>query len=212
MTNSSGAFRTPQEQFWAGAFGDEYRTRNTEDLYLPSNLALFARVLSRTGRLGSVIEFGANIGLNLSAIQALSPSTQLHAVEINAGACDHLSSRLPAVNTINQSLLDFIVDSQSDLVLIKGVLIHVNPDDLPGVYDKIANASAKYVLIVEYYNPTPVSIPYRGHQDRLFKRDFAGEFLDRHADFKVVDYGFSWHRDPVFPQDDLSWFLLERLK
>ena len=48
------------------------------------------------------------------------------------------------------------------------------------------------------------------HQGKLFKRDFAGEFLDRFADVRLVDYGFAYHRDPNFQQDDISWFLLEK--
>ena len=63
---------------------------------------------------------------------------------------------------------------------------------------------------MEYYSPTPVEIVYRGHSDRLFKRDFAGEMLDRFADLKLVDYGFDYHRDPVFSLGDINWFLLEK--
>lgn len=60
--------------------------------------------------------------------------------------------------------------------------------------------------VCEYYNPVAVTIPYRGHTDRLFKPDFAGEILDRFDDVELVDYGFACHRDPVHPQDDISWF------
>ena len=38
-------------------------------------------------------------------------------------------------------------------------------------------------------------MPYRGHTARLFKRDFAGEMLDRFSDLRLVDYGFRYHRD-----------------
>ena len=65
-------------------------------------------------------------------------------------------------------------------------------------------------FIAEYYNPTPVEVKYRGHDGRLFKRDFAGEMLDRFPDLKLVDYGFNYHRDHNFPQDDGNWFLLEK--
>ena len=75
----------------------------------------------------------------------------------------------------------------------------------------MASSSAKYVLIGEYYNPTPVSLTYRGHDNRLFKRDFAGEFMDANPDFVLLDYGFSYHRDPLFPQDDINWFLMEKV-
>jgi hypothetical protein len=33
--------------------------------------------------------------------------------------------------------------------------------------------------------------------------------LDRFPDLSLVEYGFVYHRDP-FPQDDLTWFLLEK--
>ena len=89
-------------------------------------------------------------------------------------------------------------------------LIHINPNKLSIVYQKLYDYSKKFVLIAEYYNPTPIKINYRGEEDRLFKRDFAGEFLDQFPDTELIDYGFSYHRDPVFPQDDISWFLIKK--
>lgn len=68
----------------------------------------------------------------------------------------------------------------------------------------------KYILIAEYYNPSPVDISYRGHKGFLFKRDFAGEILYKYPELKLIDYGFVYHRDNNFPQDDLNWFLLEK--
>ena len=89
-------------------------------------------------------------------------------------------------------------------------MIHINPDELKKVYDLLYKTSKKYICIVEYYNPKPVALDYRGHKDRLFKRDFAGEMLSEYKDLKLVDYGFSYHLDNNFPQDDLNWFLLEK--
>jgi pseudaminic acid biosynthesis-associated methylase len=94
--------------------------------------------------------------------------------------------------------------------MIKGVLIHINPAELPQVYDKLVSATGRYLLVAEYYNPVPVDILYRGHSDRLFKRDFAGEIMDRHVQMKLLDYGFVYHRDPQFPDDDFTWFLMEK--
>ena len=79
------------------------------------------------------------------------------------------------------------------------------------VYKKLYDSSNKYILIAEYYNPKPVSISYRGHSKKLFKRDFAGEFMDSFNDIKLVDYGFVYHRDNCFPQDDINWFLFEKI-
>lgn len=64
--------------------------------------------------------------------------------------------------------------------------------------------------MAEYYFPSPVAIPDRGHADRLFKRDFAGELMKRHTDVRLLDYGFVYHADANHPQDDLTWFLLEK--
>lgn len=94
--------------------------------------------------------------------------------------------------------------------MIITVLIHINPDMLTSVYEKLYECSNKYILIAEYYNPTPVNVSYRGHEERLFKRDFAGEMLDKYKDLKLTDYGFLYHRDNNFPLDDITWFLLEK--
>ena len=94
--------------------------------------------------------------------------------------------------------------------MICGVLIHINPDELQTVYEKLYESSNKYILISEYYNPTPVEVSYRGNLNRLFKRDFAGEMMDKYPDLKLVDYGFRYHRDNMFPMDDSTWFILEK--
>jgi len=204
-------FQTEQEQFWAGNFGDEYTNRNIGENIIASNTALFSKILSRTEKVNSVIEFGANRGLNLQAIRNLLPLVKLEAIEINENAVK-LLEKIGNIKIYNQSILDFIPEEKVDFVLIKGVLIHINPDFLPQVYDLLYNSCNKYLCISEYYNPTPVEINYRGHSKKLFKRDFAGEILDRFADFKLIDYGFVYHRDNQFKQDDTTWFLLEKIR
>lgn len=205
-----GSFRTEQESFWAGSFGTDYIERNQGDGLLASNLAFFTKALIASRGLRSCVEFGANIGMNLAAIKLLFPRLDLHGIEINAAAADRLSEIIPPANVHRASILEWSPPRSYDLALIKGVLIHINPDALPLAYDKLAAATARYVLIAEYYNPSPVAIPYRGHENRLFKRDFAGEMLERHPQFQLVDYGFAYRRDSNFPQDDITWFLLEK--
>lgn len=97
-----------------------------------------------------------------------------------------------------------------DIALTKGVLIHIYPDHLATVYNALHQAARRYVCLVEYYNPTPMEATYRGHTGKLFKRDFAGELLDKFPDLRLVDYGFVYRRDLNFPQDDPTWFLLEK--
>jgi spore coat polysaccharide biosynthesis protein SpsF len=205
-------YKTEQESFWAGEFGTEYIQRNMGSDLLASNLAFFAKALA-SARLRDAkggIEFGANIGMNLKALQLLYPNMDLHAIEINSQAANELGSVIPPGNIFKTSILEFAPERTWDLVLIKGVLIHINPDCLPQVYDALYNASGRYLLVCEYYNPSPVAINYRGHSDRLFKRDFCREILNRYTNLELIDYGFAYHGDPDFPQDDITWFLMEK--
>lgn len=204
------SFNTEQEAFWAGQFGNDYIARNEGNALLASNLQFFSRSLRSAERIGSCLELGANIGMNLRALKLLYPQAQLRGVEINAKAAQQLAEFIGKENAHCGSIFDFPAGPTVDLALIKGVLIHINPSMLPTTYQRLYDASNRYVLVCEYYNPSPVAIPYRGHDDRLFKRDFAGEMLDLFPKLRLVDYGFAYRRDPAFPQDDISWFLMEK--
>lgn len=204
------AYQTEQEEFWAGDFGNDYVDRNRIEDLLPPRLNIFGKILSRTRDVKSVIEFGANIGTNLKAIHALQPAAQCHAVEINPKAAATLKTYDWLDNVTEGSFLDKRFEESADFSFTSGVLIHINPEFLPKAYEALYNASRKYVMVMEYYNPAPVAISYRGHDERLFKRDFAGEMMDRYPDLKLVDYGFVYHRDPNYPADDLNWFLMEK--
>lgn len=203
-------YSTPQEAFWAGEFGDDYIGRNQGDELLASNLDFFAKALRMAGRPNSCVELGANIGMNLKAIKLLHPAVSLRGVEINPQAAKQLADVIGQENVELSSIFDWQPSNPCDLSMIKGVLIHLNPERLKDAYDRLYRASSRFILIAEYYNPSPVAINYRGHQDRLFKRDFAGEMLDLYPDLALRDYGFAFHRDPAFPQDDITWFLLEK--
>lgn len=202
-------YKTEQEKFWSGEFGNEYIERNQGKIGIASNTALFSKILNSTNSISSVIEFGANIGLNLEAINRLLPEARLSAIEINEKAVEQLKKN-GNVKIYHTSILDFQCDEKSDLVLIKGVLIHINPNELDNVYKLLYNTSNRYICIAEYYNPSPVEVKYHGHEKKLFKRDFAGEIMDQFSDLQLVDYGFIYHRDYNFSQDDITWFLLEK--
>jgi pseudaminic acid biosynthesis-associated methylase len=207
----SKRFTTDQEEFWAGEFGDAYVDRNAGDALIGSNTALFSRILAKCAHIKSLIEFGANIGLNLRAIRALLPTLELDAIEINDKAVDQLQAWSGVRKIHHGSILEFHSDRTWDAALSKRVLIHINPECLPQVYASLFRANNRYILLVEYYNPTPVEVVYRGHAGKLFKRDFAGALLDRYIGLRIVDYGFVWRREPAFRQDDANWFLLEKI-
>ncbi|MDK2961313.1 MAG: hypothetical protein PWP20_439 [Eubacteriaceae bacterium] len=202
-------FKTEQEVFWSGQFGDDYIERNKSLQLLGNKTAFYARVLKSMNKFNSCLEFGSNIGLNLMALKNLLPDCECSAIEINEKAVEMLNKN-KKIKVYNQSILDFEVDYQRELVFTHGVLIHINPEKLKDVYKLLYEASNQYILLTEYYNPAPVEIEYRGNKGKLFKRDFAGEMLDGYKDLKLIDYGFVYHRDNQFPQDDFTWFLLQK--
>ena len=199
--------KTDQELFWEGNFGTEYTARNQISLELRQ--AFFAKVLQKTYGVRTICELGANRGHNLQAIANLSSNFDLTGVEINQVAIAELEN-ISDVQALQSSIQDFEPNNKFDFVFTCGVLIHVNPDNLPIVYQRIYEVSERYILFNEYYNPVPVEINYRGHTGKLFKRDFAGEFIEQHSGkVSVIDYGFLWNQ--LHPGwDNTTWFLLEK--
>ena len=202
-------YKTDQENFWAGEFGDDYIDRNKSNELLASNINFFSKALSSADKIETVLEFGANIGMNLRALKTLYPDQIQKGVEINQSAADTLKGFVGEDNVFVGSILDVPTDEKFQLSLIKTVLIHINPEMLPAVYEKLYQSSSRYILVCEYYNPSPMTVNYRGHSERLYKRDFCGEMLDTYQDLRLVDYGFAYKRD-VFSQDDITWFLMEK--
>jgi pseudaminic acid biosynthesis-associated methylase len=145
--------------------------------------------------------------MNAKALRLLFPRATFSGVEINSEACNQLRSVADIV--FESSIEDFNADSIYDFVFTKGVLIHLAPESLNDAYNKLYDSSSRWILIAEYYNPSPVALEYRGFKDKLFKRDFAGELMKLHRDLDLRASGFAYHSGP-FPQDDISWFLFEK--
>ena len=65
-------FKTEQENFWAGEFGNEYINRNQGEQHIISNIALFGQILRSAPQVKSIVELGCNIGLNLQALNRIN--------------------------------------------------------------------------------------------------------------------------------------------
>lgn len=205
------SFHTEQEQFWATDFGNDYPSRNEGEKMISSNLALFSKIFKNCPEVQSVAELGCNIGLNLIALNRINKQLKLRGYEINEKAAKTANEEDIAeiVNTTVVEALD--ASTTFDLTFTKGVLIHINPEMLYAVYQNLYDLSDRYILVCEYYNPSPVSIDYRGNKDRLFKRDFAGELINMYG-LKLVDYGFNYQHDPYLTQCDSTWFYYRKIK
>jgi pseudaminic acid biosynthesis-associated methylase len=202
-------YETEQEKFWAGEFGDDYTGRNSQDLLLRSKLMRLQRILRRTNNIKSIVELGCNRGLNLQALELLDRSLELEGYEINVSAAQKAKDLHLGKITCGTITQEIKTNKEFDLSFTSGVLIHIHPAKLEEVYKNLVKLSRRYILVIEYYNPTPMEVVYRGERERLFKRDFAGELMERY-NLALVDYGFSYHRERFLMNDDSSWFLLEK--
>lgn len=201
--------KSEQEEFWSGEFGEGYLGRNNNEQMVIGRMVHFSRFLKSVPTIRSILELGCNVGMNLQALKRLNPEFDLHAYEINPTAA-RMAQDLGIANVNCDTIVNRLETAQTyDLTFTSGVLIHINPMLLEGVYENLYRLSNRFILINEYFNPTPVMVEYRGVKDRLFKRDFAGELIDRYR-LRLVDYGFLYSRDNYFPRDDSNWFLLEK--
>ena len=179
---------------------------------MQARLALWSEILSHTisAPPASVLEVGANLGINLRALRLLS-SARRYAVEPNDSARKILvADGVVAEDDVRDGIASTInfPDGVADLAFTSGVLIHIHPDNLGASLKEIHRSSKRWIACVEYFSDKPEMIPYRGFDDRLFKRDFGGLWLDSFSDLRVVAYGFAWKR--VTGLDNLTWWLFEK--
>jgi len=204
---------TPQVEFWRSVFGDAYSDRNTACAeQLRSRVALWSQILAHTivAPPASILEVGANLGINLQALRALTHA-RFFAVEPNDRAREMLvRDHVVAVADVRggtAASIDF-PDGVAELAFTSGVLIHIHPDHLLASMKEIHRCAARWIACIEYFSDRAEMIPYRGHDDRLFKRDFGGFWLDSFPNLQVVAYGFAWKR--VTGLDNLTWWLFEK--
>ncbi len=198
---------------WRGDFGNAYIERNQATAErVRQRIAAFASILPHLAGApaASILEVGANIGLNLRALTGLTGAA-LHAVEPNRQAREILiaESVLPAerVHDATAAALP-LADTSFDLVFTSTVLIHVPDEALAAAMREIHRVSRRWILCMEYFSPVTQTITYRGHGDLLFKRDYGGLWLDGFPDLEYVADGFFWKRTTGL--DDVNWWLLRK--
>jgi pseudaminic acid biosynthesis-associated methylase len=211
MSNSTT--ENPQLQFWRGQFGDDFVGRNlgTRE-HMQARISMWADILRTIegARPDSILEVGSNVGNNLRAISALS-SASLLALEPNQRAREQLvgDGVVAAANALDGFAGNIpLSDAQVDLAFTSGVLIHIHSDDLLQACREIHRVTRRYIVTIEYFADRPESIPYRGHEERLFKRDFGSFWLDNFSDLRVLNYGFAWKR--MTGLDNLTWWVFEK--
>jgi pseudaminic acid biosynthesis-associated methylase len=157
-----------QEQFWSGEFGDAYLQRNR--VAWQARIPFWKAMIDATGA-RSVFEFGCNAGWNLSAIRRAYADVQVRGTDINPIAASQAITAGLSVCALDEA-------PRSELVFTAGVLIHIAPEFLVGIMTKLIAKSTDYVLAVEYGAATEREVNYRGHSERLWKRNFGSLYMD----------------------------------
>jgi pseudaminic acid biosynthesis-associated methylase len=194
-------------ELWKSSFGDEYTVRNGSatvaarqaawDLVLPDDCE-------------SILEVGANAGLNLEALAELTEA-ELYATEPNdkARAELDLNGVVPYTH-IRPDTADKLTfgTGSIDLVFTSGVLIHVPPDNLIASMREIHRVAKRYIICAEYFAPHEEMIPYRGYNDALWRRDYGSLYLDNFPDLRCIAHMFAWKR--MTGLDNLTFWLFEK--
>jgi pseudaminic acid biosynthesis-associated methylase len=186
---------------WSGDFGEQYTDRNLVDW---RTVVPFLRPMVEGLSLGRVLEVGCNRGHNLVALrEVLGEGPELIGIEPNPHAREIARAAGVDARAADAFGLPF-PDGHFDLVFTAGVLIHVSLDDLPRAMREIHRCSRRYVLALEYFSEVETVIPYRGHRDLLWKRDFLRHYQTLFPDLTLVRQGYAeeWDRS--------TWWLLEK--
>ena len=204
---------TDQVKFWRGDFGNSYVDRNvTSHDQLSMRLSMWVRIFAHMAddMPKSVLEVGPNIGLNIRAMKMLCDA-EFFGVEPNAKARQILIDEgvLSPENLQDAFAGDFkIPEKPVDMAFTAGVLIHIHHDDLLTACTNIHRSSGKYIVCSEYFSDKPVMIDYRGHGDKLFKRDYGAFWLENFPDLKCLGYGFEWKH--LTGLDNSTWWVFEK--
>jgi len=155
-----------QQVFWKGSGGNNYTKRNTvfenheyTDGY---RLDILKRFLSGIPRHASLLELGCNRGLTIAHLKEMG-FTDISGVEVNKLALDMACNRFPESTFYLSSIEDLDIKRRFDMVMTFGVLMHIHPDNLPTVIEKIKSLSKRWIFGNEYYSETCKQLPWKGH-------------------------------------------------
>lgn len=191
---------------WTEDFGNDYtkRQQSTIDVRLP----LWRMLLPQNCR--SVLEVGANIGANLEAIGRIS-DCELYASEPNDFAREELiNGGFVVPSHVNADFADKLSwpNDIADLVITSGLLIHVPPDKLLKSMSELHRCAKRWIISAEYFAPSEEMVPYRGHKDALWRRDYGSLWLDNFQDLQCSAAIFAWKR--MTGLDNLTFWVLEK--
>ena len=155
-----------------------------------------------------MLEIGCNRGHNLVALSHVLPEgSQVAGVEPQVHART-IAEQISALDVHDGTIYEVPFDDRTfELVLTSGVLIHVPLPKLETALREVHRVSRRYILSIEYFAEQETAIPYRGHDDLLWKRDFLSHYRALFPDLTLLGSADLTLADGF---DDARWWLLER--
>jgi spore coat polysaccharide biosynthesis protein SpsF len=195
-----------QEALWSGEFGDRYLERNRG---AGGAREPFWRALHTAHPFDSVLEVGCGNGANLRWLAGLVAPSRVYGIDINAQAVRELRGALPDVNAVEGPAADLpFRDGVVELAFTAALLIHQPPDVLPTVMREVVRCSRRYVLCGEYHADGVEEVPYRGHRDVLFKRDWGALYQELFPELRLLERSFQSRENSGW--DDVTFWLFEK--
>jgi len=187
---------TEQIRMWTGTFGKEYTDRNAYTLeqmdelhkrnYGVSRTELNKAFLGDLDRSVKILEVGSNLGNQLLSLQKMG-FENLYGIEVNSYAIEQAKANTKNINIIRGDVFDIpFKDRYFDIVFTSGVLIHIAPQDIKGALKEIHRCSRNYIWGFEYYADSYAEVSYKGHNNLLWKADFASLYLNSFDNLELV--------------------------
>jgi pseudaminic acid biosynthesis-associated methylase len=175
------------EDLWAGEFGTLYTIRNEAFPYERRD-SFFKDLISKY-QIGSVLEVGCNMGMNIAMISGyLSSPWNTWGIDINKRNIHDMRKRWPDVQSIHGSGFDLpFRDDYFDLVFTSGVLIHQKPSEVERMMQEVIRVSGKYVMAIEYWNEMFIEMKdYRGGRETLYGGPY-GDIYEKRYGLKLLE-------------------------
>lgn len=202
--------RNRQKEFWSGSAGNAYTNRNkaTEES-ISRREKMWGRILKRGGidALRVVTEVGSNVGINILALDRHFRGCEFIGVEINDQARLSMTAN-GVVKTGNDFSTIYDVDRPASMIFTSGVLIHTAPHDLPNLCKAMYERSTRWIVCIEYFSDQPREIPYHGHDELLWLRDYGKLWMELFPDLRPRACGFEWKE--ITGLDNLTWWVFEK--
>ena len=186
---------TEQENIWCGDFGAEYNVRNFMTLKQMDTISRNRFGISRTeinkaftyrvDKDAPILECACNIGNQLLSLKSLG-FTNLHGIDIQPDVIAAAIKRTDAALTVASVYQIPYPDNFFEMVFTSGLLIHISPENIKAAMLEIARVSGRCIWGYESYADEYTEVNYRGHDQLLWKTNFAKLYCDTVPGLRLV--------------------------